>query len=1030
VADELGSAVLRLAVDDTEARKSLEKFRQSIEAFKPNFTAVERGLKAVASQADQAAAKVQSLNQVLSQAPGASFSKITSQIQRLSQEAKNLKLNSDEYLKTLTRISELEFVRGARSGRQRVNADASAASGAVLNAGYGAPDRLPGLPSTVAADQQRIRELTFRLKNLEIGSSAFEQTQRELEAVQRQVAEATDGVSEAFRRQQLAQDGVIRRAEKLKALQNYYSDINPRAGGTRDPNTGAMLARGSGAASDERAYRSALGASQELLATDLRRLQVIREITQRLGQAQTSRTGSQNNGFAAFSARDPVTSSIERNARKQQQRDARLQSQRDVFDSDLSRVRERRLEQERKKEEAKRLQQEQLRAKKRADAEKQRLAKERQARNDDALSSGLIGGGFPLLFGQGIGASLGGGIGGTLGGLKGGGFGFALSIVGTAVGAQFDAIIAKSTALGQALQSPISNFSLVQQNALLSSKGLEKHVASLIAAGREAEAAALIQKDLAASYGGAEQAAELAKQQDILNRSWSNLSINLGGFALQPLAEAAGAASTALSGLRAILDRIAGFVPPQVRDGVSGVGKSIATSGLLNATGLQGVAAGLGFFGAFAPKPKAATGITADPAADRQRLSLLIAQNRVVSAQAQGYKKLALEREVTLSQEQEALDLQRLRANKAGSPELQARQQQGDQERQRLKEEIAQLKRQQERDNKVRAATGTFDYQISAAQVDGRQREALQLQIQRLEAERRSRLESDPANASKTRGELDPQIFTAKRQLAQLDRERLVTQTELNAQNAIELGALQRQISAAQTLATTEGDRTRSELQRRQQLQEAIAASRDRERSLGASIDAARLRGGDAGEQEAARLVEQQKLAAETTRLKLIEGADALRQAGKALNEDLTSAVLKLTEIRSSPEGLNRFLSASDQQKRGEQDLQRLLPQFRQAQEQFRGLTGAAAPEFSGSTQDVNAAIRDFITSVKAETDATKGLNDVQKALSDNTAALAAVTAELLTATGNLAAKNWAVNVAVNADGSSAAYGDVLNRAI
>lgn len=51
-----------------------------------------------------------------------------------------------------------------------------------------------------------------------------------------------------------------------------------------------------------------------------------------------------------------------------------------------------------------------------------------------ALSSGLIGGGFPLLFGQGPAAAIGGGLGGLAGGLVGGGFGFALSIVGTALG--------------------------------------------------------------------------------------------------------------------------------------------------------------------------------------------------------------------------------------------------------------------------------------------------------------------------------------------------------------------------------------------------------------------------------------------------------------------------------------------------------------------------------------------------------------------------------------------------------------------
>lgn len=51
-----------------------------------------------------------------------------------------------------------------------------------------------------------------------------------------------------------------------------------------------------------------------------------------------------------------------------------------------------------------------------------------------AISSAIIGGGFPLLFGQGPAAAAGGALGGLAGGLLGGGFGFALSIAGTAIG--------------------------------------------------------------------------------------------------------------------------------------------------------------------------------------------------------------------------------------------------------------------------------------------------------------------------------------------------------------------------------------------------------------------------------------------------------------------------------------------------------------------------------------------------------------------------------------------------------------------
>ena len=56
-------------------------------------------------------------------------------------------------------------------------------------------------------------------------------------------------------------------------------------------------------------------------------------------------------------------------------------------------------------------------------------------------SSAMIGGGFPLLFGQGGLSALGGGLGGLAGGALGGGFGFALSIVGTAIASKVEEVI-------------------------------------------------------------------------------------------------------------------------------------------------------------------------------------------------------------------------------------------------------------------------------------------------------------------------------------------------------------------------------------------------------------------------------------------------------------------------------------------------------------------------------------------------------------------------------------------------------------
>ena len=82
---------------------------------------------------------------------------------------------------------------------------------------------------------------------------------------------------------------------------------------------------------------------------------------------------------------------------------------------------------------------------------KVRKGREAQRRRKEAVGSALIGGGFPLLFGQGPGASLGGALGGGAGGLIGGQFGFGLSLIGTQFGAIIDQFIQSTAELGQAL---------------------------------------------------------------------------------------------------------------------------------------------------------------------------------------------------------------------------------------------------------------------------------------------------------------------------------------------------------------------------------------------------------------------------------------------------------------------------------------------------------------------------------------------------------------------------------------------------
>jgi hypothetical protein len=92
-----------------------------------------------------------------------------------------------------------------------------------------------------------------------------------------------------------------------------------------------------------------------------------------------------------------------------------------------------------------------------------------------AISSALIGGGFPLLFGQGPAAAAGGALGGVAGGLLGGGFGFALSIVGTALGD----IITKAEAFDKSLAALNAGLSTTGSTSITTANDVSKLASSL-----------------------------------------------------------------------------------------------------------------------------------------------------------------------------------------------------------------------------------------------------------------------------------------------------------------------------------------------------------------------------------------------------------------------------------------------------------------------------------------------------------------------------------------------------------------------
>jgi len=149
--------------------------------------------------------------------------------------------------------------------------------------------------------------------------------------------------------------------------------------------------------------------------------------------------------------------------------------------------------------------------------EKRAQAKQTQGRQKEALSNAIIGGAFPLLFGQGIGAAVGGGLGGAAGGLLGGQMGFGLSLVGTALGQQLDTASKVATDFAKSLKEGGDAVAFLNENLSGVSPETLKLISNLQQSGQTAEAAKVAFNELAKAIGK-DNAAALQKAGEDTNK--------------------------------------------------------------------------------------------------------------------------------------------------------------------------------------------------------------------------------------------------------------------------------------------------------------------------------------------------------------------------------------------------------------------------------------------------------------------------------------------------------------------------------
>ena len=624
----------------------------------------------------------------------------------------------------------------------------------------------------------------------------------------------------------------------------------------------------------------------------------------------------------------------------------------------------------------------------------------RNRRLREGGSNALIGGVFPALFGQGLGASIGGALGGGAGGLVGGQFGFGLSLLGTAAGAQFDQAINKLKALGDALSNPINSFSSLTEAGLLSSKGLEKQIQALIDTGREAEAAALIQTDLAKSYGDLTSARELAQSSDELGRSWAQLQVAVADLAATPLASVLNDVSKSVENFATLLRDLKDAIPKPVRDAGFNLAKfafnisagsgtaitqGIARFAINNDSSLQARRRANGELDASASEAaQRSEARLTDLRQLRLRLISQEAQQQALAANATERQTVELEKQIALEnsrarrerpeQQQKIvddfnkrllqIDERRLQLEKERTKEVQNR---SDIER-RAELQFRQIQRQFEVDRKaasnniadIQGAIG-IQRQRSALGLSGTGVSALQ-EVQNIESAKRG-----------------AELAAAQRQAAEqraidLEREAQILRERQSALESANSGATLQEINAAVDAA----------LQARNSAQEA----KNQYVLAGDALKAASL--------EIVR-------AAETAK-------GNLQEAAFTLTRSLQDSVTSLQELQNEGgAGLNRFLPR--QQVLGRQEA--LGVELRPIVEGLRKQLGIEQLNFSGTREDINREQINFIKAARQELRLREDIGIAENDLATVNESLVKVTFKLAEATASLAEKDW--NVYVNA---------------
>jgi hypothetical protein len=273
------------------------------------------------------------------------------------------------------------------------------------------------------------------------------------------------------------------------------------------------------------------------------------------------------------------------------------------------------------------------------------------------ISEGLIGGAFPLLFGQGVGAAAGGGIGGFAGGYAGGALGFGLSLIGTAVGSAVDTTVNNLKELASSLKEPTAALEAMKTAGLGVSSELEDTVARLEGVGNAAAAQALVLAELEKKLGvnGVRGIRALEAQQKELESQWQEMAAALTSFLIPALVGATAFFSDIAQGITGLSSiRLPGWL----QKGIGVAANAAVPAGTLT-TRLFGAASERG-----RSEIEASTAASPKLKAELQRQQQLLPFQQTTAALSAGLEASDIAKKYTdaiktAAEEQESLDEQR-----------------------------------------------------------------------------------------------------------------------------------------------------------------------------------------------------------------------------------------------------------------------------------------------------------------------------------------------------------------------------------